>query len=498
MLDLLVLDVPSLLVFLIGLPLISTFFLLFVPSSNHSLLKFIALNASCFIYVISLFLWVFFNKSISSFQFVSKLLWIPFFNFNFSLGIDGISLFFILLTTLLIFLCILISWTSVKVKIKEFLIAFLIMEFFLIGVFTILDLLLFYIFFESILIPMYLIVGVWGSRARKIRAAYFFFIYTLLGSVLMLLSILYIYYQVGTTDYEVLLTFIFSTSEQKFLWFSFFGSFATKVPMVPVHLWLPEAHVEAPTAGSVILAGILLKLGTYGFLRFSFPLFPEASFYFAPIVYLFSIVGIVYTSFTAIRQTDFKRIIAYTSVAHMNLVMVGLFSFNTIGLEGAILQSLSHGFVASALFLIIGIVYERHHTRMVKYYGGLVHTMPLYTFIFLFFTMSNIGLPGTGSFVGEFLILAGSFKANTSATFVSATGMIIGGCYSLWLFNRISYGNLKVQYLKDYIDISKREVFIFSPLIFGTLTIGLYPEIFLNSMHMSVNMLVEITHIRNL
>ena len=498
MLDLLILNVSSLLVFFMILPLMSIFFLLFVPSSNHSLLKFIALNASCFIYVTSLFLWVFFNKSISSFQFVSKLLWIPFLNFNFSLGIDGISLFFILLTTLLIFLCILISWTSVKVKIKEFLIAFLIMEFFLIGVFTILDLLLFYIFFESILIPMYLIVGVWGSRARKIRAAYFFFIYTLLGSVLMLLSILYIYYQVGTTDYEVLLTFIFSKSEQKFLWFSFFGSFATKVPMVPVHLWLPEAHVEAPTAGSVILAGILLKLGTYGFLRFSFPLFPEASFYFAPIVYLFSIVGIVYTSFTAIRQTDFKRIIAYTSVAHMNLVMVGLFSFNTIGLEGAILQSLSHGFVASALFLIIGIVYERHHTRMVKYYGGLVHIMPLYTFIFLFFTMSNIGLPGTGSFVGEFLILAGSFKANTSATFVSATGMIIGGCYSLWLFNRISYGNLKVQYLKDYIDINKREIFIFSPLIFGTLTIGLYPEIFLNSMHMSVNMLVEITHICHL
>ena len=268
--------------------------------------------------------------------------------------------------------------------------------------------------------------------------------------------------------------------------------------MVPVHLWLPEAHVEAPTAGSVILAGVLLKLGTYGFLRFSFPLFPEASFYFAPIVYLLSIVGIVYTSFTAIRQTDFKRIIAYTSVAHMNLVMVGLFSFNTIGLEGAILQSLSHGFVASALFFIIGIVYERHHTRMVKYYGGLVHTMPLYTFIFLFFTMSNIGLPGTGSFVGEFLILAGSFKTNTSATFISATGMIIGGCYSLWLFNRISYGNVKIQYLKDYIDINKREMVIFLPLIFGTIAMGLYPEIFLNTMHMSVNMLVEITHVYKL
>ncbi len=498
MLDLFLPDVSNLLICIIVLPLIGTFFLLLVPASNHLLIRFIALNVSCYIYIISLFLWVFFSKSISSFQFVSKVLWIPFLNFNFSLGIDGISLFFILLTTLLVFLCILISWTSVKTKIKEFFIAFLIMEFFLIGVFSILDLLLFYIFFESILIPMYLIVGVWGSRERKIRAAYFFFVYTLLGSVLMLLSILYIYYQIGTTDYEVLLTFLFSKSEQKFLWFSFFGSFATKVPMVPAHLWLPEAHVEAPTAGSVILAGILLKLGTYGFLRFSLPLFPEASFYFAPIVYLLSIVGIVYTSFTAIRQTDFKRIIAYTSIAHMNLVMVGLFSFNTIGLEGAILQSLSHGFVASALFLIIGIVYERHHTRMVKYYGGLVHTMPLYTFIFLFFTMSNIGLPGTGSFVGEFLILAGSFKTNTTATFISATGMIVGGCYSLWLFNRISYGNLKVQYFNDYIDINKREACIFLPLISGTIAIGLYPEVFLNSMHMSVNMLVEIAHTNNL
>ena len=345
---------------------------------------------------------------------------------------------------------------------------------------------------------MYFIIGIWGSRERKIRAAYFFFLYTLLGSVLMLLSILYVYYQTGTTDFEVLLTFFFSKLEQKFLWFSFFGSFATKVPMVPVHLWLPEAHVEAPTSGSVILAGVLLKLGTYGFLRFSFPLFPEASFYFAPIVYLFSILGIVYTSFTAIRQTDFKRIIAYTSVAHMNLVMVGLFSFNTVGLEGAVLQSLCHGFVASALFLIIGIVYERHHTRIVKYYGGLVHTMPLYTFIFLFFTMSNIGLPGTGSFVGEFLILAGSFKTNSSATFISATSMVLGGCYSLWLFNRISYGNLKVQYLKDYIDINRREAVIFFPLISGTIAIGLYPTIFLSSMHMSINMLVEFTHVYNL
>jgi len=429
-----------------------------------------------------------------TFQFVSKFLWIPTLNLNFTLGIDGISLFFVLLTTLLIPLCLLVSWKSVKINLKEFLIAFLVMEFFLIGVFCILDLLLFYIFFESVLIPMYLIVGIWGSRERKIRAAYFFFLYTLLGSVLMLLSLLYMYYQAGTTDYEVLTTFSFSESEQKILWLSFFASFATKIPMIPVHLWLPEAHVEAPTAGSVILAGVLLKLGTYGFVRFSFPLFAKACFYFAPLVYSLSVIGIVYASFTAIRQTDFKRIIAYTSVAHMNLVMVGLFSFNTIGIEGAILQSLSHGFVASALFLCIGVVYDRHHTRMVKYYGGLVHTMPLYVFIFLFFTMSNIGLPGTGSFVGEFLILTGSFKVNTSVTFLSATGMVIGACYSLWLFNRISYGNLKTQYFTYFSDISKREFFIFLPLIVGTLVMGLYPEIFLESIHMSVNMLVELMY----
>nr|YP_010242165.1 NADH dehydrogenase subunit 4 [Minutocellus polymorphus]QTI83166.1 NADH dehydrogenase subunit 4 [Minutocellus polymorphus] len=488
------LSIKNLLVCVLILPLIGVFFLLIIPSSNLVLLRLVALNVSCFTFILSLVLWIFFNKSMGTFQFVSKFLWVPTLNLNFVLGIDGISLFFVLLTTLLIPLCLLVSWKSVKVNLKEFLVAFLVMEFFLIGVFCILDLLLFYIFFESVLIPMYLIVGVWGSRERKIRAAYFFFLYTLLGSVLMLLSLLYMYYQAGTTDYEVLTTFSFSECEQKILWLSFFASFATKIPMIPVHLWLPEAHVEAPTAGSVILAGVLLKLGTYGFVRFSFPLFAKACFYFAPFVYSLSVIGIVYTSFTAIRQTDFKRIIAYTSVAHMNLVMVGLFSFNTIGIEGAILQSLSHGFVASALFLCIGVVYDRHHTRMVKYYGGLVHTMPLYVFIFLFFTMSNIGLPGTGSFVGEFLILTGSFKVNTSITFLSATGMVIGACYSLWLFNRISYGNLKTQYFTYYNDISKREFFIFLPLLIGTLVMGLYPEIFLESIHMSVNMLVELMY----
>jgi len=484
----------NLLIYILSFPIIGILFLLLTPARETRLLKLIALNSVCFSFIGSLILWGSFSKSIGFFQFLVKLTWFPLLTLNFTLGVDGISLFFILLTTLLIPLCLLASWNSVGHSLKEFLIAFLFLDFLLIGVFCVLDLLFFYIFFESVLIPMFLIVGIWGSRDRKILAAYYFFLYTLLGSVVMLLATLYILEQVGTTDYEVLLTFSFSEVEQKFLWFAFFLSFASKVPMVPVHLWLPEAHVEAPTAGSVILAGVLLKLGTYGFIRFSLPLFPQASFFFAPLVYTISAVGIVYTSFTAIRQTDFKRIIAYTSIAHMNLVMLGIFSFNSVGIEGAIFQSLSHGFVASALFLVIGVVYDRYRTRLVQYYGGLASTMPIYVFIFLFFTMANIGLPGTSSFIGEFLILAGSFKVNTSITFLGATGMVIGGAYSLWLFNRISYGNIKIQYTTQFLDLSFREFVTFLPLILGALLTGLYPNIFLSSIHMSVNNLIELLY----
>jgi len=475
-------------------PIIGILLLLLIPTREIRLLKFIALNSACFSFIGSLMLLGVFSKSVGFFQFLVKLTWFPLLTLNFTLGVDGISLFFIVLTTLLIPLCILASWNSVGHNLREFLIAFLFLDFLLIGVFCVLDLLFFYIFFESVLPPMFLIIGIWGSRERKILAAYYFFLYTLLGSVVMLLAALYILEQVGTTDYEILLTFSFSEIEQKFLWFAFFLSFASKVPMVPVHLWLPEAHVEAPTAGSVILAGVLLKLGTYGFIRFSLPLFPQASFFFAPLVYTISAIGIVYTSFTAIRQTDFKRIIAYTSIAHMNFVMLGIFSFNSVGIEGAIFQSLSHGFVASALFLIIGVVYDRYRTRLVQYYGGLASTMPIYVFIFLFFTMANIGLPGTSSFIGEFLILAGSFKVNTSITFLGATGMIIGAAYSLWLFNRISYGNIKTQYTTQFLDISLREFVTFFPLITGTLISGLYPNIFLTSIHMSVNSLIELLY----
>jgi proton-translocating NADH-quinone oxidoreductase chain M len=488
------LHIESLLLYTLLFPIFGILILLFIPSKNTKLLKFVALNSACLSFISSLLLWGFFKNSTGLFQFVIKLFWFPNFNINFILGIDGISLFFLLLTTLLIPLCILTSWNSVKFNLKEFLIAFLMLDFFLIGTFCVLDLLFFYIFFESVLIPMFLIIGIWGSRERKILAAYYFFLYTLLGSVVMLLSIIYIYSEIGTTDYETLLTFSFSEFEQKFLWLAFFIAFASKVPMIPVHLWLPEAHVEAPTAGSVILAGVLLKLGTYGFIRFSLPLFPKASFFFSPLVYTIAVIGIIYTSFTAIRQTDFKRIIAYTSIAHMNLVIIGIFSFNNIGIEGAILQSLSHGFVASALFLVIGVVYDRYGTRIVQYYGGLAIVMPIYIGVFLFFTIANISFPGTSSFVGEFLILTGSFKVNSTITFLSATGVVIGGAYSLWLFNRIAFGNLKTQYIQKFLDISPREFIIFLPLILGTFIIGVYPNIFLNSIHMSVNYLIELLY----
>ena len=486
--------IKNLLVFALAFPIIGILLLLLVSSRREKLLKLISLNFAFTSFVSSLIICGFFQKSVGSFQFVTKFVWLPTLNINFVFGIDGISLFFLFLTTMLIPLCILASWNSVSFNVKEFLIAFLILDFFLIATFCVLDLLLFYVFFESVLIPMFLIVGVWGSRERKILAAYYFFIYTLLGSVIMLLSILYIFDQVGTTHYETLLTFSFSEKEQKFLWFAFFLAFAGKVPMVPVHLWLPEAHVEAPTAGSVILAGVLLKLGTYGFIRFSLPLFPKACFFFTPMIYMVAVIGIIYTSFTAIRQTDFKRIIAYTSIAHMNLVILGIFSFDTVGLEGAIVQSLSHGFVASALFLVIGVVYDRYRTRIVQYYGGLATVMPIYVIIFLFFTLANISFPGTSSFVGEFLILAGSFKVNTTITFLGATGIIIGGAYSLWLFNRISFGNLKVQYTSKFLDLNQREFLTFFPLLLGTLIIGIYPSVFLTSIHTSVNNLIELLY----
>jgi len=481
----------SILLNIILLPLIGAILILFTRDTNVKLIKNIALTFSMASFVLSTFLWVLFDRSTAKFQFVEEFLWIPSSNINFFIGVDGISLFFVLLTTLLVPLCLLGSWHSVKVYVKEYMIAFLVMEALLIIVFCILDLLLFYVFFESVLIPMFLIVGVWGSRERKVRAAYMLFLYTLIGSVLMLLAILLMYSIAGTTDYQVLLTTPFNESLQKLLWIAFFASFAVKVPMVPVHIWLPEAHVEAPTAGSVILAGVLLKLGSYGLIRFSLPLFPSATVFFTPLVYTMAAIAVVYTSLTAIRQTDMKRIIAYASVAHMNVILIGMFAMNAQGLEGAMIQQLAHGFVASALFFCVGVLYDRHHTRLVKYYGGMAHTMPIFVTIFMFFTMANIAMPLTAGFVGEFLILVGAFQANTTIAVLGATGMVLGGGYSLWLFNRIAYGNLKVQGLKAFSDMNRREFIIQLPLILGTFVMGIYPEIFLDPMHVSVANLIE-------
>jgi len=476
---------------IIVLPLIGAIILVFTNDNHLDRIRNIALSFSMLTFFLSTFLWFLFDRSTAKFQFVEEFLWIPSSNINFFIGVDGISLFFVILTTLLVPLCILASLYSVKVYLKEYMIAFLVMETLLLIVFSILDLVLFYIFFESVLIPMFLIVGIWGSRERKVRAAYMLFLYTLIGSVLMLLAILLIYAIAGTTDYQTLLTVQFDGNLQKVLWLAFFASFATKVPMVPVHIWLPEAHVEAPTAGSVILAGVLLKLGSYGLLRFSMPLFPIGTVYFTPLVYAMAAIAVVYTSLTAIRQSDMKRIIAYASVAHMNVILVGMFALNANGLEGAMIQQLSHGLVSSALFLGVGVLYDRHHSRLVKYYGGMAHVMPIFVMIFLFFTMANIALPGTSSFVGEFLILVGAFQANTMVTMLAATGMVLGGAYSLWLYNRVAFGNLKVQSIHEFSDINRREFFVQLPLILGTLLMGIYPEIFLDPMHVSIANLVE-------
>jgi len=360
-------------------------------------------------------------------------------------------------------------------------------------VFLATDVLTFYIFFEAVLIPMFLIIGLYGSRVRKIRAAYFFFRYTLVGSVLMLLAILYLYRSLGTRDMAVLALTMDHIPQgiQHWLWLACFASFAVKVPMLPVHIWLPEAHVEAPTAGSVILAGILLKLGTYGMMRVLIGFFPGSSVYFLPRVYTRCVMAIVYTSRTAIRQTDMKRIIAYASVAHMNMTLVGLFSMTPQGVEGALLQMLSHGLVSGALFMCVGVIYDRHHTRLVSYYGGLAQTMPIYVFIFRFFTMANIALPGTSSFVGEFMILVGIFQSNTRVAFLSATGMVLGGAYSLWLFNRVAYGNVKTQYVGVSVDVNRRERRMFRPLMGRTLRMGVRPGVFLDSIHVSCANLIE-------
>nr|YP_009048884.1 NADH dehydrogenase subunit 4 [Wildemania schizophylla]AID57254.1 NADH dehydrogenase subunit 4 [Wildemania schizophylla] len=467
------------------IPLWGAFLLVIIPSNYSKIIRNVAFGTAQLTFLCSVLLWLCFESSTSLFQFVYTISWFPSYNICYTVGIDGISLFFILLTSWLITICILVSWNMPNNYIKEYLICFLTLEAILIQVFCVLDILFFYIFFESVLIPMFLIIGIWGSRQRKIRAAYQFFLYTLAGSLLMLLAILIIYFQYGTTDIQVLWNIHFDIRTQIILWLAFFASLAVKIPMVPFHIWLPEAHAEAPTAGSVILAGVLLKMGGYGFLRFSLPLFPEASLYFAPLIYLLSIIAAIYASLTTIRQVDLKKIIAYSSVSHMGFVTLGLFSFTIQGIEGSIILMLSHGLVSSALFLCIGILYDRHKTRILKYYGGLVQVMPIFSLLFLFFTFSNLGFPGTSSFVGEFLVLIGLFYIQPITTFLSSLAMILGAGYSIWLFNRLCFGNLKLQYIQNFQDISRREFFILFPLSLTILWMGIYPEVFLTEIHCS-------------
>nr|YP_010881070.1 NADH dehydrogenase subunit 4 [Moerckia flotoviana]QDE10617.1 NADH dehydrogenase subunit 4 [Pallavicinia lyellii]WIA66572.1 NADH dehydrogenase subunit 4 [Moerckia flotoviana] len=476
---------------LILLPLLGSLIISVIPNPRVRLIRGITIWTSLITFLYSLLFWIRSENDTAKFQFVETIRWLPYPNINFYIGIDGISLFFVILTTSLTPICILVGFCNVKNYKKEYMIAFFIRESFPIAVSRPLDLLIFYVFLESVLIPMFIIIGVWGSRQRKIKAAYQFFLYTLMGSLFMLLAILFISSQTGTTDPQILPTTEFSERRQILLWIAFFASFSVKVPMVPVHIRLPEAHVEAPTAGSVISAGILPKSGTYGFLRFSIPMFPEATLYFTPFIYTLSVIAIIHTSLTTMRQIDLKKIIAYSSVAHMNFVTIGMFSLNIQGIEGSILLMLSHGLVSSALFSCVGAPYDRHKTRIVKYYGGLVSTMPIFSTIFSSSTPANMSLPGTSSFIGEFPILVGAFQRNSLVATLAALGMILGAAYSPWLYNRVVFGNFKPNFLLKFSDLNRREVLIFLPFIAGVIWMGVYPEVFLECMHTSVSNLVQ-------
>jgi NADH-quinone oxidoreductase subunit M len=475
------------------LPLVGAFFCLVVNGPKEAVdrnCRSAALITSLITFLVSLVLWVRFDATKAAFQFEEKFDWVPALGIGYHMGIDGISLFFVLLSTLLTPICILASWESIKVRVKEYMIAFLVLETFMVGMFCALDLALFYIFFEGVLIPMFLIIGVWGGK-RRVYAAFKFFLYTLLGSVLMLLAIIAIYWQAGTTDLPTVMEKLdLPFTWQCWLWLAFFASFAVKVPMWPVHTWLPDAHVEAPTAGSVILAGVLLKMGGYGFLRFSIPLLPEASQYFAPLVFGLSLVAIIYTSLVALVQEDMKKLIAYSSIAHMGFVTIGAFVMNMQSVQGSIFQMLSHGIVSAALFLCVGVVYDRMHTREIAAYGGLVHRMPRYAFTFMFFTLASVGLPGLSGFVGEFLVLVGTFKANTWVAFLATTGIILGAAYALWLYRKVIFGELAKDSLKSILDMNRREIAVFLPLVLITLWMGIYPSSFLDPMAPAVDKLI--------
>jgi NADH-quinone oxidoreductase subunit M len=472
------------------LPLLGALFIVLVRGEGRvarGTARWVALWTTLVTFAISLVMVWRFDAASAEFQYVEKYPWLGVANYH--MGVDGISLPFVILTTALMPICILASWASIQKRVKEYMIAFLVLETLMVGTFSALDLVLFYLFFEGGLIPMFLIIGIWGGQ-RRVYASFKFFLYTLLGSVLMLLAIMAMYWQAGTTDIPTLLRHGFPLGLQKWAWFAFFASFAVKMPMWPVHTWLPDAHVEAPTAGSVILAAILLKMGGYGFLRFSLPMFPSASHDFAPIIFTLSVVAIVYTSLVALMQEDVKKLIAYSSVAHMGFVTMGIFAATTQGVAGGIFQMISHGIVSGALFLCVGVVYDRMHTREIAFYGGLVNRMPLYAAVFMVFTLANVGLPGTSGFVGEFLALIGTFKVNTSVAFLATLGVILSACYALWLYRKMIFGTLKPA-LAGIKDIGWREGIIFAPLVALTILLGVAPKPVLDISAASVTQLLD-------
>ena len=474
------------------IPLICVLFLLPIKDDTEigrRNIRQVALLGTTATFVMSLLIWASFDMSDPGFQMVETID-LPGSMFSYAMGVDGISMLFVILTTFLMPLCILASWNSVETRVREYMIAFLVLETLMIGVFCALDIVLFYVFFEAGLIPMFIIIGVWGGK-RRVYASFKFFLYTLAGSVLMLLAIMAMFWDAGTTDIRTLLAHNFPAEMQTWLWLAFFASFAVKMPMWPVHTWLPDAHVEAPTAGSVILAGILLKLGGYGFLRFSLPMFPLASADFAPFVFTLSVVAIIYTSLVALMQEDIKKLIAYSSVAHMGYVTMGIFAANQQGVQGAIFQMLSHGLVSGALFLCVGVVYDRMHTREISAYGGLVNNMPKYAVAFMIFTMANVGLPGTSGFVGEFLTLMGVFQVNTWVALFATMGVILSAGYALWLYRRVVFGALEKESLKAMLDLSGREKAILYPLIALTILFGVYPAPIFDVTAASVDALIN-------
>ena len=476
---------------LILLPTIGSIFLFFSKDkgSNSSTIKYVALFTSIVNFLISIYLWYLFDPTTADFQFVEDREWIKGF-VNYKVGVDGISILFIILTTFITPLCIISVNNSVKNRLRDFLIAILIMESFMIGVFCALDLVIFYLFFEAGLIPMFLIIGIWGGP-RRVYSAFKFFLYTLLGSVLMLVAIISIYWINGTTDVVKLYELGIDTKYQNLLWLAFFSSFAVKTPMWPVHTWLPDAHVEAPTAGSVLLAAILLKMAGYGFIRFSIGLFPEASETFTPLIYTLSVIAIIFTSLIALMQEDMKKLIAYSSVAHMGFVTLGIFTIQQQGIEGSIIQMISHGLVSAALFLCVGVVYDRMHSRLISTYGGIVTIVPKYAVLFMIFTLAALGLPGTSGFIGEFLILMGAFKDNFLVAVIASLGVIIGAAYMLWLYKRVVFGKLVNNDLKKLTDVDTSEIIILISLAIPTLFFGFYPEPLMNTIEVSVQNLIE-------